>query len=132
MQITQIEAFVEIARLGSITRAADALFITQPTVTERLRALEREAGQPLFTRNTYGVALTEAGKTLLPHAKRILQNVSEAKAALADLATTSPSELCLGAALFVNLHLLPIILERFTRAHPGAAHAPKVCIVLIH
>lgn len=119
MQFSQIEAFVEIARQGNITRAAEVLFITQPTVTERLRGLEREIGQPLFTRLKYGVALTDAGKTLLPHARQILQAVSAAKTALDNLATAAQGELCLGAASFVNLSLLPTLLERFTSKYPG-------------
>ncbi|HEX9363833.1 MAG TPA: LysR family transcriptional regulator, partial [Candidatus Dormibacteraeota bacterium] len=50
IQLAQVEGFLEVARRGSVSRAAEALFITQPTLTARLQGLERELGTPLFLR----------------------------------------------------------------------------------
>ena len=55
----QVEGFLEVARRGSVSRAAEALFITQPTLTARLHGLERELGTPLFLRTPHGMRLTE-------------------------------------------------------------------------
>src|SRR6266567_2318219 len=61
IQLVQVEGFLEVARRGSVSRAAEALFITQPTLTARLQGLERELGTPLFLRTPHGMRLTDAG-----------------------------------------------------------------------
>ena len=66
MELTQLEAFVEAVHWGSFRRAAAALFLTQPSLSERVKRLEEGVGQPLFHRMGRGVGLTEAGRTLLP------------------------------------------------------------------
>src|SRR5258708_19039734 len=66
MELGQVEAFVEANRRGSISRAADALNLTQPTCTARLHGLERELGAQLLVRGRRGVSLTPAGRRLLP------------------------------------------------------------------
>src|SRR3954469_17924572 len=66
MELGQLEAFVEAQRWGSITRAAEALDLTQPTVTARLRGLERELGAPLLVRGRRGVSLTAGGRPAPP------------------------------------------------------------------
>lgn len=119
MQIGQLEAFVEVARQGSISRAAEVLYLTQPTVTERLHALEEVVNEKLFTRVKYGVTLTDAGKTLLPYAERILHNMAEARSAIENLQQATQGDLYLGAASFISLYLLPDLLERFTARYPG-------------
>ena len=62
MELRQLEYFVAVARHSNITRAADALFITQPSLSVQLHALERELGTTLLERRTRGVRLTEAGE----------------------------------------------------------------------
>src|SRR5258708_19906650 len=66
MELGQVEAFVEANRRGSISRAADALNLTQPTCTARLHGLERELGAQLLVRGRRGVSLTPAGRRFLP------------------------------------------------------------------
>src|SRR5258707_14403592 len=68
MELAQVEAFVEANRRGSISRAADALNLTQPTCTARLHGLERELGAQLLVRGRRGVSLTPAGRRFLPPA----------------------------------------------------------------
>src|SRR2546430_14851044 len=68
MELGQVEAFVEANRRGSISRAADALGLTQPTCTARLHGLERELGAQLLVRGRRGVSLTPAGRRFLPRA----------------------------------------------------------------
>ncbi|TMG23758.1 MAG: LysR family transcriptional regulator, partial [Chloroflexi bacterium] len=60
LQLMQVEGFLEVARRGSVSRAAEALFITQPTLTARLHGLERELDIKLFLRTPRGMRLTDA------------------------------------------------------------------------
>src|SRR5215471_11329598 len=62
----QLEALVEVVRRGSVTGAAQALYVTQPALTARLNALERDVGTRLLVRRRGGVRLTEAGRAFLP------------------------------------------------------------------
>ena len=73
IQLVQVEGFLEVARRGSVSRAAEALFVTQPTLTARLHSLERELGSPLFVRTPHGMRLTDAGRAWVPYAERALQ-----------------------------------------------------------
>src|ERR1051326_9035866 len=84
MELGQVEAFVEANRRGSISRAADALGLTQPTCTARLHGLERELGAQLLLRGRRGVSLTPAGRRFLPRAIAAMESLrrgaTEAKA----------------------------------------------------
>ncbi len=84
MDFKQIRAFVQVAELGSFTRAAAVLQIAQPALSRQVRALEVDLRQPLFARNGRGVTLTEAGTRLLAHGRGILQQVERARQDLAD------------------------------------------------
>lgn len=84
MDFKQIRAFVQVAELGSFTRAAAVLQVAQPALSRQVRALEVDLRQPLFARNGRGVTLTEAGTRLLAHGRGILQQVERARQDLAD------------------------------------------------
>src|SRR5438477_401567 len=75
MLLAQMEGFLEVARRGNVSRAAEAMFVTQPTLTARLHALERELGEPLFARTRRGMKLTDAGRAFLPYAERAMRAV---------------------------------------------------------
>lgn len=85
MNLTQIEYFIRICESGSITKAADRLFITQSALSQQLSHLEQELGIPLFIRNGNRIALTEAGKVFLSRARNMLleyhNSISEMKIA---------------------------------------------------
>ncbi len=72
MEIYQLRAFVTVAKIGQLTRAAEALHVTQPAVTSQIKALEEELGVSLFDRRPGGIALTRAGERLLPEAEKVL------------------------------------------------------------
>ncbi len=72
MEIYQLRAFVTVAKIGQLTRAAEALHVTQPAVTGQIKALEEELGVSLFDRRPGRVALTRAGERLLPEAEKVL------------------------------------------------------------
>src|ERR671924_1038409 len=72
MLFAHLEAFVEVARQGNVSRAAQALFLTQPAITARLKSLESDLGVELFVRTHRGMKLTDAGRSFLPYAERTL------------------------------------------------------------
>ncbi|HEV8596517.1 MAG TPA: LysR family transcriptional regulator, partial [Candidatus Dormibacteraeota bacterium] len=118
IQLAQVEGFLEVARRGSVSRAAEALFITQPTLTARLQGLERELGTPLFLRTPNGMRLTDAGRAWIPYAERALRALVDGRDALEQLMTASAGHLMLAAAPAVSTYVLPDMLERFVAAHP--------------
>ena len=119
MLLAQLQAFVETARRGSVTRAAEALFVTQPALTARLKSLERELGTPVLVRTGRGVKLSEAGRALLPYAQRALEEIDEGRRLAADVGRGSSGQLALGAAPAVSTYVLPAILERLHSAYPS-------------
>jgi DNA-binding transcriptional LysR family regulator len=116
--IKQIEAFVEVVRRGTVSRAAEALGVTQPALTARLHGLEREIGQVLFARSGRGVRLTDAGRVFLPHAERVLLAIADGRASVADLASGRAGKLIIGATGSVSSYVLPKVLKRFRNEHP--------------
>jgi DNA-binding transcriptional LysR family regulator len=118
MQLAQVEGFVEVARRGNLSRAAETLFITQPALTARLRALETEVATPLFRRGRRGMSLTEAGRAFLPHAERALRALRDGTTIVGQLPIGEA--LVLGAAPAISTYTLPGLLVRFDAARPDA------------
>jgi DNA-binding transcriptional LysR family regulator len=114
----QLECFLAVARLGNLSRAAEEMFLTQPTLTARLKGLEEEVGDQLFVRTSRGMRLTEAGKEFVPYAERIVGSFEEGRRHLAELREASGGRLVLGASPGVGTYALPGLLERFTAAYP--------------
>jgi DNA-binding transcriptional LysR family regulator len=117
MQLAQVEGFLEVARRANLSRAAEALFITQPALTARLRTLEAEIGSPLFRRGRRGMVLTDAGRVFLPYAERAVRALQDGTSAIERLPMTD--ELILGAAPAISTYVLPQLLVRFEAAHPS-------------
>jgi DNA-binding transcriptional LysR family regulator len=125
MRLEQLEAFVEVARRGSVSRAAEALYVTQPSLTARLKTLEQELDAKLFLRTQRGMRLSDAGRTFLPFAERTIDTVSSGRRVLAELARGESGQLALGAAPAVSTYVLPRILTRFRRTHPKVTVAVR-------
>src|SRR4051794_2200316 len=79
MEITQIETFLAVASLGGFHRAAETLRVTQPAVSARVKALEESLGVELFVRSPKGLTLSDAGRTLRPHAEQLLRMAAVAR-----------------------------------------------------
>src|SRR6266704_3793388 len=118
LQLLQVEGFLEVARRGSVSRAAEALYITQPTLTARLHGLERELGVKLLLRPPRGMRLTDAGRAWVPFAERAMRALVEGRDALEQVKTASAGHLTIGSALAVSTYILPDLLERFVASHP--------------
>ncbi|MDE3097203.1 MAG: LysR family transcriptional regulator [Chloroflexota bacterium] len=119
MDLGQIEAFVQVAQHRSFSKAAEALFLTQPSVTARIQALERDLGESLFERNGRGVRLTEMGTSFLPYARRALKALQDGRDALDGMRNLELGTLKLGSALTVSTYVLPRILKKYCTLYPG-------------
>jgi DNA-binding transcriptional LysR family regulator len=113
-----MECFLAVARLGNVSRAAEEMYLTQPTLTARLKGLEEDLGDQLFVRTSRGMRLTEAGKEFVPYAERCLASLEEGRQRLRELRGATGGRLALGTSPGVSTYALPAILERFTAAHP--------------
>lgn len=118
MTLDQLETFVAVARAHSFSRAAVLLDLAQPTLSGRIAALEREFGVSLFHRRGHVLALTDAGRSLLPYAERILALRVEGRGAVERIALGGLGRLALGANPSCSQYLVPRLVEEFARAHP--------------
>ena len=118
MLLNQITAFVETARRQSVSRAADALFISQPALTARLKGLEADLGAQLFLRGPRGMRLTDAGSAFLPYAVRALETLTDGRMQVNALERGGAGRLTIGAAPAVSTYVLPPLLKRFSQGYP--------------
>ncbi|WP_342564820.1 LysR family transcriptional regulator [Paenibacillus sp. FSL R7-0345] len=117
MNIDNIEAFVYINHYGSFNKAAEVLYISQPTVTARIQSLERELDCRVFDRLGKQVHLTDKGKQFLPYAQQILQVYQSGKHQL-QAKGHIPNELRIGSTVSVSNYLMPQLLHRLKRKYP--------------
>jgi DNA-binding transcriptional LysR family regulator len=116
-----LEVFQTVARYGSITAAARHLRFTQSAVSRQIAALEAEVGARVFDRLPRGVALTEEGRTLLPHAEAVLDRLTAAQRSLDDLHRLGSGRLRVGAFPTAVAALVPRALASFRSAYPDVA-----------
>mgnify|MGYP000050080722 CR=1 FL=1 len=119
MDLAQLEAFLAVGTFGGFRRAAEALRLTQPAVSARIKALEASLGVALFERGRGGLALSAAGRALRPHAEQVLRALALARQAVHDLRPATGGALQIAAALSICTYLLPRVLRRFQAAHPN-------------
>lgn len=117
MLMVHIEGFLEVARLGSVSRAAEALYVTQPTLTARLHSLERDMGTKLFVRTRHGMRLTDAGRAFLPFAQRAVRALVDGRRAIDEVSQGLAGQLLIASAPAVSTYILPSVLERFVERH---------------
>ena len=120
VDLKQIAYFVQIADLGSFTRAASVLCIAQPALSRQVRRLEVELRQPLFDRNGRGVTLTPAGTRLLAHGRGILQQVERARQDLEDQRGAASGLLSIGLPPSISRTLTAPLVETFRARFPRA------------
>ncbi len=118
MDILNLQTFIAVADCGSFSRAANQLHLTQPAVSKRIGALESEIELRLFDRIGRQVSLTEAGRALLPRARRILLEVQDSRRALSRLNRSVLGPLRVGTSHHIGLHRLPPVLRDYTRRFP--------------
>jgi DNA-binding transcriptional LysR family regulator len=114
IEFEDLRVFLAAAEHGSFGRAARALGFAQPSVSNRMSALERRIGRPLFSRSTRGAALTPAGERLIPHARRAVQVMDDAQSAARKTAYLPPIRVLLSASYATVL--LPAVVDAFESA----------------
>ncbi|WIX31327.1 LysR family transcriptional regulator [Salinicola sp. JS01] len=119
MDTQSLQAFIAVADTASFSLAGERLHLTQPAISKRIAALEAQTDAKLFDRINRRVSLTEAGRLLLPQARRILQLVEESRRQLHDLSGQVAGSLTLATSHHVGLHRLPPVLKAYTRRYPG-------------
>ena len=118
MELRQLEYFAAVARHKHFTRAAEALYVTQPALSQQIRRLEAELGLTLLRRTSRGVELTDAGADLLVHAEAVLAEVARAKADM-DRHTGVRRGVVRVAATAADAPRLPEALADFHGDHPN-------------
>jgi len=118
MDIASLKAFLKVSETGSFSRAAEALFITQPAVSKRIAALELELNVNLFDRIGKQVQLTEAGRALIPGSRRVLAELAESQRILGNLHDSTQGLLSMATSHHIGLHRLPMVLKSYSRQYP--------------
>jgi DNA-binding transcriptional LysR family regulator len=117
MELSQLETFLTVVAERSFSRAAVRLHRTQPAVSQVIRKLEEEFGEPLFDRASRDGTLTTAGEVLREYAERLLSLRNEAASALEEVRSLERGRLTLAANEYTCLYLLPV-LDEFRRQCP--------------
>jgi DNA-binding transcriptional LysR family regulator len=121
INLRQLRAFVSIGRLGSFTKAAEALHATQPALSAQIRELEESLGVKLFDRSTRSVTLTQAGEDLMPSVDTVLTDLSSVVARARDVARRNTGRVTVAALPSLAATLMPQVIARMREAHPGIA-----------
>ena len=118
MDLRQLEIFVKVAELKSFSKAAQALRLTQPTISEHIRTLEQELGVRLLDRLGRGAEATRAGQLLLSHATRMLQLQRETLQAMDSFQGRLAGDLHVAASTIPGEYVLPALIGRFKEKFP--------------
>jgi LysR family transcriptional regulator, transcriptional activator of the cysJI operon len=121
----RLRVFRTVAKHLNFSRAAEELLLTQPAVTQQIKALEDEFGVSLFDRGGGHIQLTAGGKALLPFAERLNALSEEAVQAVAAAYGEQSGELTVGASQTIAQYLLPSVIASFRKSHP------KVCVIAV-
>jgi len=119
LESKHLKHFVAVAQHGHFTRAAKALHIAQPALSISIKKLEQNLGVELFRREDRQVSLTDEGKVLYEHAKRILQQLEDAQLAIDELKGLEKGEVRLGAPSMMGSYFFPQILMAFNSRYPN-------------
>jgi LysR family cyn operon transcriptional activator len=118
MELRHIRYFLAVAEMLHFRRAAERAAVSQPALSQQIKQLEAEIGTPLFDRLGRTVQLTRAGVIFLEHARRAVQELESAQAAIAAEEDLQSGTLTVGVLQTVNAYLIPEIVSHFAQAHP--------------
>lgn len=121
MEMRQLRYFLAVAEHSNFTRAAEAVHVSQPSLSVQIAALEDEVGVPLFDRLGRRVVLTEAGQILREHAERVVRDLESGVQAIHDLKGAERGRLMVGALSTVNSYLIPPLVSQFRRRFPNVS-----------
>ncbi|MCW4465359.1 LysR family transcriptional regulator [Glutamicibacter sp. MNS18] len=119
LDIKRLQILLAVVEGGSVTAAADELFYTPSGVSQQLRKLEEEVGQPLLQRHARGMMPTDAGHVLATHARTILRQMDAAVSDLDQLAGLKSGSLSLGTFPTLGSSFMPLVISRFRKMYPS-------------
>jgi DNA-binding transcriptional LysR family regulator len=119
IDIQKIETFLAAAEKLSFSEAAKQLHLSQPTVSHQLKVLEQELDVRLFIRNNTGLRLTDAGRLLLPWARRLLHDTNDMREMMSSLQGDIVGELRIACSTTAGKYILPLMAARFCQQYPG-------------
>ena len=119
LNIRRLELLLDVVELGSITAAADKHVYSPSGVSQQLRRLEAEVGQPLLQRQARGMVPTDAGHVLTAHTRKILRQMAAAEADLAEIAGLNRGSLTMGTFPTLGGSFLPLVISRFKAQYPA-------------
>ena len=126
MNVSQLRTFVEVVDRGSFSAAARSMGLSQPAVTMQIQGLEAALGATLLERRYRRVDLTEAGRSLLPTARKVLAELEGARAAIDGLSDTVGGHLELAVSTTPGQYILPRLLGSFLQAYPEVSVSLRV------
>jgi LysR family hydrogen peroxide-inducible transcriptional activator len=118
MEIHQLRYFVAVAEEGSFSRAAAKVRVAQPSLSQQIRKLEAEVGQPLFDRLPRSVVLTEAGRCLIDYARQILASIGDARRCIDEFKGEIAGRVAVGAIPTIAPYVLPELVVTFQNHYP--------------
>lgn len=118
MDFRQLEMFLAVAEQASFTRASEHLYVAQSAISRQIALLEDELGEKLFKRVSKKVYLTPAGETLLRYARRIFQEIKNARLEISGFSNLERGQVRIAAGLIAGMYLLPPALEKFKLLYP--------------
>ncbi|MFA9557568.1 LysR family transcriptional regulator [Evansella sp. AB-rgal1] len=119
MDIKHIEAFIQVANTGSFSKAAENLYLSQPSISSRIKTLENEIGYHLFDRTNKAIALNHAGRAFLPYAEEVIRNFQEGKLSVHNMKNSFAGELEFATVNIASYYLLPQITKKFYKQYPN-------------
>ncbi len=130
MDLQYLETILAIAEEGSVSKAAERLFITQPAITHQLLKLEQELGAPLFIRSGRKLELTEAGEVYVEHARKVAALKREAYARIAEVRAKQQRTLSIGFTPARGIEMFSHIYPRFHARYPDTHVIPREVMTL--
>lgn len=118
MDVRDLQVFLSVARHLNYTRAGEEVNLSQPSVSVRMRQLERELGTNLFDQLGKKIALTEAGELLVPYASRVIAAMNDARHAIDELQGLERGSLRIGASTTPGMYLVPRTIAHFNQRYP--------------
>ena len=118
MDVRGLEVFLSVAKHLNFTRAGEEVHLSQPSVSVRIRQLERDLGSKLFEQLGKRIALTEAGQLLLPYAIRVMAAMDDALHAIDELKGLERGSLRIGASTTPGMYLIPRTIAQFKQQYP--------------
>ncbi len=118
LNLSQLQTFVTVVAQGSMTAAADKLYLTQPAVSQQMKNLEDELGVELIVRGSKQIKMTAQGEVLYEHAKKILSLVQQTEISIKSVGAQLRGELRIGTLNSIGLHLMSPVVSRLLKYNP--------------